>query len=162
MAVVIGKSDVMDIAEESFISSTYWTERIGPTSSIATINKMKENNVQKHLNKIGNSINNGWKKLGNENGIKINIKGIPPLTTFTFDYDNSPALNTLFTQEMLKRGFLASKSVYVSYSHTESHVTKYLNHVDDVFKIIKYAIEEENVHELLKGPIVHDGFKRLT
>ena len=163
MAAVVGKYSVMDIAEESFISSTYWTERVGPTASIATLNKIQSKNVPDHLCKIGNVISDGWRKLANENDLEIDVMGIPPLTTFTFEYGEiNQALNTLFTQEMLNYGFLASKSVYVSYSHTISYVNKYLNHVDDIFGIINRAIEENNVHELLKGPVAHEGFKRLT
>jgi len=163
MAAIVGKGEVMDVAQNSFISSTYWTERIGPAASIATINKMLENNVPSHLCKIGNLINEGWKKLAKEHDLKIDIMGIPPLTTFVFDYgDDSQALLTIFTQEMLKRGFLASKSVYVSYSHTEEHVRKYLESVNEVFEIIVKAVEKDNVYDLLKGPIAHEGFKRLT
>jgi len=163
MAAIVGKGGVMDMAQNSFISSTYWTDRIGPVASITTINKMLENNVPSHLCKIGNLISEGWRKLAEEHNLRVDIMGIPPLTTFVFDYgEDSQALHTLFTQEMLKRGFLASKSVYVSYSHTEEHVRKYLENVDEVFDIIKEAIEKDNVYALLKGPVAHIGFKRLT
>jgi len=163
MAAIVGKGEVMDVAQNSFISSTYWTERIGPAASIATINKMLENNVPSHLCKIGNLISEGWKKLAKEHDLKIDIMGIPPLTTFVFDYgDDSQGLLTLFTQEMLNRGFLASKSVYVSYSHTEERVEKYLENVDEVFGTIKKALQENNICNLLKGPVAHEGFKRLT
>ena len=94
--------------------------------------------------------------------MKINVTGIPPLTTFAFDYDESQAVHTLFTQEMLNRGFLASKSVYVSYSHTEQHVAKYLENVDEVFGIIRKAIENGKVRSFLNGPIAHTGFRRLA
>lgn len=163
MAAIIGKSEVMDVAQDSFISSTYWTERVGPTAAIATINKMQKNDVPSHLCKIGDLISKEWKELAEKHELKINIMGIPPLTTFKFDYgDINQALHTLFTQEMLGRGFLASKSVYVSYSHNEKHVKKYLENVDDVFKIIKKSITNKRVHSFLKGPIAHNGFKRLT
>ena len=163
MAAIVGKGEVMDVAQNSFISSTYWTDRIGPIASITTINKMLKNNVPSHLYKIGNLISNGWRKLAKEYDLKIDIIRIQPLTTFVFDYgENSQAIHTLFTQEMLKRGFLASKSVYVSYSHTEEHVEKYLENVDEIFGMIKNAIEENEVYELLKGPVAHTGFKRLT
>ena len=154
----------MDKAQESFISSTYWTDRIGPVASIATINKLLENNVPSHLCKIGNLISEGWRKRAKEHDLKIDIMdAVPPLTSFVFDYgENSQALHTLFTQEMLERGFLASKSVYVSYSHTEEHVEMYLENVDEVFGTIKKAIEKENIYNLLKGPVAHEGFKRLT
>lgn len=162
MAAVVGKKEVMDAAQESFISSTYWTDRVGPAASIATINKMLKNDVPSHLCKIGNKISKGWKKLANVHNLEIEIMGIPPLTTFAFEHEESQALHTLFTQEMLSRGFLASKSVYASYSHAEKHVTKYLENVDEVFEIIKKAVKNKKIRALLKGPIAHEGFKRLT
>ena len=161
MVAVVGRGEVMNCAQDSFISSTYWTERIGPVAAIATINKILEKNVPSHLCNIGRLISEGWRKLAEEYDLRIDIMGIPPLTTFVFDYgEDSQALHTLFTQEMLKRGFLASKSVYVSYSHNEEHVAKYLESVDEVFGIIKEAIEKKC--DLLKGPVAHEGFKRLT
>lgn len=164
MATVVGKGDVMDMAQKSFISSTYWTERIGPVASLATINKMLENDVPSHLCKIGNLVTDGWKKLAREHGLKINIMdAVPPLTTFDFDYGKKNLkLQTLFTQEMLNRGFLASKSVYVSYSHNEQYVEKYMENVNDVFGLLQKAIVEDDVNNLLKGPVAHVGFKRLT
>lgn len=165
MAAIVGKREVMNVAQNSFISSTYWTDRIGPVASIATINKMFDNNVPSHLCKIGDLISEGWRKLAEDHNhnLRVDIMGIPPLTTFAFDYgEDSQALHTLFTQEMLERGFLASKSVYVSYSHTEEHVGKYLENVDEVFGTIKKAIQENNIYKLLKGSVAHEGFKRLT
>ena len=40
MAAIIGKESIMQKAQETFISSTYWTDRIGPVSAIATIKKL--------------------------------------------------------------------------------------------------------------------------
>lgn len=164
MATVVGKGDVMDMAQKSFISSTYWTERIGPVASLATINKMLENDVPSHLCKIGNLISDGWSELAKEHDLKINIMdAVPPLTTFDFDYgEENIKLQTLFTQEMLNRGFLASKSVYISYSHNEQYVEKYMENVNDVFGLLQKAIINNEVNNLLKGPVAHIGFKRLT
>jgi len=162
MGAVVGKNEIMDVAQNTFISSTYWTERIGPIASITTIEKMIRNKVPDHLCKIGNSITNLWKDLADKHELKIKTLGIPPLTIFKFDHKENQALQTLFTQEMLKRGFLASKHVYVSYSHKEQHVEDYMNAVDETFSIIKKAVEDGNVHSLLKGPVAHKGFARLT
>ena len=84
------------------------------------------------------------------------------MVTLVFNYENANEIKTLFTQEMLKRGYLASTSVYVSYSHTKNHVTEYLSAVDEVFGIIKKAIDENNVCDFLDGPVAHVGFERLT
>lgn len=163
MAAIIGKRKVMDSAQKTFISSTYWTERVGLAAAIATIKKLKKYNVPKHLCKIGNLIGEAWKKLALRHGLKIEIMNIPSLITFKFDYGpDNQALYTLFTQEMLRRGYLASKSVYVSFSHKEKDVERYLEKVDEVFGIIKKAIKEKKIYSLLQGPVAYAGFKRLT
>ena len=162
MAAVLGKREIMDIAQKSFISSTYWTERIGPAAAIATINKLKKHNIPAYLCRIGDLIGKGWKELTGKHQLKIKIMNISPLITFRFDYEGQNAvLDTLFNQEMLKRGFLCSKSVYVSYAHTEEIVKIYLDNVDKVFEIVSKAISS-NAYKFLKGPIIHSGFKRLT
>lgn len=163
MAAVIGRKKVMQAAQTTFISSTYWTERIGPTAAIATIKKLRKYNVPSHLVKIGNLISAGWQRLAEKHKLDIGIFNPPPLISFKFKQGkDSQALHTLFTQEMLKRGYLASKSVYVSYSHKRNHIEEYLRNTDEVFGIIKKAIEKRRVYTLLKGPIAHTGFKRLT
>ena len=103
------------------------------------------------------------RKLANEHELEISVVGIPPLITFKFDDDaDAQALMTLFTQEMLKRGFLASKSVYVSYSHTYELISSYLENVDEVFGIVKRSIDMHTTEKLLDGHVAHEGFKRLT
>lgn len=162
MAAVIGRGEIMDYAQKSFISSTYWTERIGPTASLATIHKLEKSKAWEHIANIGQIIGENWDKIAKERDLDITIKGPYSLITFFFNYNNSQELKTLFIQEMLERGYLASNSVYVSYSHTEELLTNYFESIDDVFRIIKNSIEKDNVKTLLKGPVAHSGFKRLT
>ncbi len=162
MAAVVGKKEVMESAQESFISSTYWTEGIGLAASIATINKCIDKKVPDHLITIGKEISCGWEALSHEYSLPLEVMGIPPLTTFHFAAENSQELHTLFTQEMAKRGFLASKAVYVSYSHSSRHVDEYLKHAGEVFGMIRKGIDKGNIPSLLKGPVAHEGFKRLT
>ena len=162
MAAIVGKKEVMKSAQESFISSTYWTEGIGLVASIATINKCIDKQVPEHLIAIGKQISRGWEDLSKDFSLPLEVMGIPPLTTFHFVSDNSQVMHTLFTQEMLERGFLASKSVYVSYSHSNRHVEDYLSNVQEVFSIIQHGIENGKIDSLLKGPVAHEGFKRLT
>ena len=162
MAAVIGKAKIMDAAQISFISSTYWTERVGPAAAIATINKMLKENVPAHLERIGKMIWEGWERLGKKHGLNISVIGPAPLVSMSFNYPNDLELKTLFVQEMLKRGYLASLSVYVSYAHQEEHVRDYLAKIDEVFGLIKAASDSNKVVEMLEGPVAHKGFKRLT
>jgi glutamate-1-semialdehyde aminotransferase len=163
MSAVIGKRKVMDFAQRTFISSTYWTERVGPAAALATIRKMKKYNVPAYICGIGRMIGKEWRRLAKKHGLRIEVMNIPSLITFHFNYGkDSQAIHTLFNQEMLKRGYLVSKSVYVSYSHKEKDVKLYLERVDEVFGLIKKAIEQKKVYKLLKGPVAHIGFRRLT
>ena len=162
MAAVIGIRGVMQAAQDSFISSTYWTERIGPTAALATIRKHKRCNVSEHLIKIGRHIQSGWKSAAERHGLRINISGISPLGHFSFEYENGQAIRTLFTQEMLQKGFLATNAFYACYAHKDSHVKSYLDALDKIFAVIIEAIEQNKVEKLLKGPIAHSGFHRLT
>jgi len=163
MAAIIGRKKIMEVAQETFISSTYWTERIGPTAAIATIKKLKEYNVPEHLCKIGSLIGREWERLAKKHKLNIKVMNIPPLISFKFNYGkDDQALHTLFNQEMLKRGYLVTKSVYVSYSHKREHVKKYLKNVDEVFGLINKAIKNNKIYDLLEGPVAHKGFQRLT
>lgn len=161
MGVVIGKEKFMDAAQDSFISSTYWTERIGPVAAIATIRKMLRENVYKHLIKCGKQIQKGWKELGENHNLNIHVGSVYPLSHFDFE-DEPLVLKTLYTQEMLNRGFLASNSYYACYAHKENHIKAYLNAVDEVFSFISKAIKEGNPQKYLNGPVCQSGFKRLS
>lgn len=163
MAAIIGTKEVMQAAQASFISSTSWTDGVGPTAALATIKKMINKKVPRHLNKIGKLIKLGLKKAAVSNKLNITVIGLPPLMSFSFNYNqDSLAIKTLFTQEMLKRGILAATSLDVSYSFRPKHVKKYLTAVNEVFSILRRAIQQNKIYYLLKGPVAHAGFKRLT
>ncbi len=162
MAAIIGKEQVMEVAQDTFISSTYWTERTGPAAALATIEKMKENNVPQHLISIGKKVKEGWKALAHKHHISIDVSGMDPLGHIDFKYENPLVLKTLFTQLMLDKGFLASTAFYASYAHKEEQVENYLETVDNVFGFISKSIAEGNPEKYLKGPVCHAGFKRLT
>ncbi len=162
MGAIIGKREIMEAAQSTFISSTYWTERVGPTAAIATIKKMLDRNVPAHIDHIGGLIGDGWKRLGEKHKLNLEILKPNSLVTFIFKYPNVLELKTLFIQEMLKRGFIAGPSVYVSYAHKEEHVKQYLLAVDEVFGIISKGIKVNNIASLLEGPPMHAGFQRLA
>lgn len=162
MAAIIGKNDVMEVAQDTFISSTYWTDRIGPTAALATINKIKDNNVTEHLIRAGKKVKDLWKTIASKYDIDIEISGIDPLGHFDFKYEKPLVIKTLFTQLMLEKGFLASNGFYASYAHQDEFIEKYSDAVDSTFTLISIAIKDGNPDKYLKGPVCHSGFKRLT
>lgn len=163
MAAVIGGRSVMEAAQRSFISSTYWTERIGTVAALTAIRKMIAHKAPEHLCRIGNLVRDVWQAEARENGLKIKIHGIPPLSILSFDYaEKSQIVHTLFTQEMLEKGILASKAFYSTFAHKEEHIGAYREAIGSVFRIISNSIESNSVYKLLKGPVAHTGFKRLA
>jgi len=162
MAAIIGKSDVMEAAQRSFISSTYWTERIGPVAALATIKKHRMHDVGKHLMKIGQAVQSGWWELFEKHGIKAHIGGIPPMSHFTFDHEKALVLKALFVQSMLEKGFLATTGFYAMFAHQEAHVKAYLDAVDQVLPFLNEALGSRHPESFLIGQPAISGFKRLN
>ncbi len=163
MGVVIGKEEVMQAAQFTFISSSYWTERIGPVAALATIRKMLRENIPQYLDRIGTLFAAAVREAALKHGLEVQMEGLPGLLHFSFSYEEkSQAIRTLFTQEMLKRGILASGGLYTSFAHKEEHIERYRKALDEVFPLLKTAIDGNRVQETLEGPVAHSGFKRLT
>jgi len=162
IAAIIGKNKIMQSAQDTFISSTCWTERIGPTAAIATINKYRKYDVSKHLIEIGKQVQLLWKEIAKKYSLDITVGGIPPLSHFLFNYNNSLSIKALFVQLMLEKKFLASNIFYAMYAHKQEHIDKYKLAVDDVFCQLKNFITTNQVEKELKGQPAISGFKRLT
>ena len=162
IAAIIGKSEIMEAAQKSFISSTNWTERTGPAAAIAMIRKHRKLDVGSHLMKIGKIVQEGWKILSEKHGLPIHIGGIPPLSHFAFEHEKGLVLKALFIQHMLEKGFLASTIFYSMYAHQEEHVKQYIEAADEAFKMIKASIETGHPEKNLLGQPSVAGFKRLN
>ena len=161
ISAVIGKKWVMQSAQEAFITSTNWTERVGNVAALAMINKFVKNDVSKHLVKIADMVWQGWEELAKKHNLKIHIGGFKPMIHFGFEQNHSTNI-AYFTQEMLKKGFLASGGFYSMYTHKEEHVRKYLNAVDEVFADLSVLIKNNKVGEKLEGQVVQEGFGRIN
>jgi len=162
ISAIIGRRAVMESAQDTFISSTFWTERIGFTAALATIDKMEKNDVPSQLIRFGNLINQGWSRIAESNNLPVHISGISPLTHISFNGDHDLAIQTLYTQEMLKRWFLLGSSVYATYAYSPQIIDKFIENSDVVFRIIKNAISNDQIKCRLKGDLIHSGFKRLS
>jgi glutamate-1-semialdehyde aminotransferase len=162
MAAVIGRESVMQAAQTTFISSTNWTERIGPAAAIATIRKFGRENVAQHLISIGNQVMEGWRKAADANGLKLHTSGLPSLCHFTFDHEQELVLTTLFTQILMERGYLAYNQFKPSWAHTREHVQEYLARVGEAFGIMAEGLAQGDILRRLKGPVAQRGFYRLA
>ncbi len=162
ITATIGRREVMEAAQSTFISSTFWTERIGPAAALATLDAMEKVESWNTITAIGLDIRARWQALADSHGLRIEHWGLPALTGFTFVSQHAQAYKTLITQEMLARGYLAGNSVYACTAHTPDVVAGYFDALDPVFALIAECEQGRDVLGLLKGPIAHAGFKRLN
>lgn len=163
LTAVVGKKSVMEAAQNTFISSTFWTERIGPTAALTTLKVMEQEKSWERITETGRKIQKGWLKLADSHQLDITVSGISAMTTYGFNSPNAAAYKTLITQEMLKKGFLASTHFYACTAHTQKHLDSYFEALDVIYATIsKCESEELNINNLLEGPICHGGFKRLN
>ena len=159
---IIGRKEVMEAAQTSFISSTFWTERIGSVAALKTLEVMENVHSWEKITDMGNFIRGCWTDLARKYELKIDLFGLPSISGFNFKGDKALEYKTLITQEMLGKGYLASNSLYVSTAHTSEIVTDYLEALEEVFLLIKACEDGLDVNNLLMGPVCHSGFKRLN
>lgn len=163
ITAVIGRKEIMEAAQKTFISSTFWTERIGPTAALKTLEVMERERSWVTITETGNNISKKWSQLAKEQNLNIQISGLPALIGFTFQSENHLAYKTYITQEMLKNGYLATTSIYVSICHTNQVLDNYFNQLNDIFANISRCEKGElDINKLLKSPVCHGGFKRLN
>jgi glutamate-1-semialdehyde 2,1-aminomutase len=152
----------MEAAQSTFISSTFWTERIGPTAALKTLEVMERERSWEQVTAIGLELRQQWQALADRHGLVITHNGLPALTGFAFQGPRAMEYKTLITQEMLKKGYLAANSCYPSLSHTPDVIEPYLEALDEVFGLIAECEAGRSVEELLEGPVCHSGFRRLN
>lgn len=162
ISAVIGRGSVMSCAQETFISSTAWTERVGSSAGLATVTKHRANNVGAHLVRIGQRVMDGWTAAAQGAKLDVEVSGIPPLGHISFKAPKPAAARSVFTQLMLDRGYLAKDAFYAMYAHTDADVDGYIAACADVFEIMAGALKAGTLEQLLRGPIAHSGFQRLT
>lgn len=162
ITATIGRREVMEVAQSTFISSTFWTERIGPTAALKTLEVMERERSWEIITQTGLAIRQRWQQLADNHGLTLSHWGLPALTGFTIQSDHALAYKTLITQEMLKKGYLAGNSVYVCTEHKPEVIDGYFTALDPVFALIKQCEDGGDVISLLQGPICHAGFKRLN
>jgi len=162
IGAAMGKAEAMEAAQRSFISSTFWTEGVGPAAALACVRKMRRIDVPAHLAKIGSLVRSGWQSLGEKHGLPIKVGGRPEMALLAFDHPESAAMLTLMTARMLKRGFLAGGGFNPMLAHEPHHVALFLAALDEVFAELAEAMSEGDIAGRIGGPVKHTGFARLT
>ena len=159
ITALVGKDSIMEQCKDTFISSTFWSDRIGPTAGLATLHEMERLKSWDRISAIGNKIKRNWKKIAYNHKLDISIQGISSLPNFYFKNRNNLIYKTFITQEMLKKNILSTMAIYVCIDHSDSLLKRYFDSLNDVFyKISKKNSNNELINSL--DQIVLDDFKR--
>ena len=160
---IVGNDITMNSAKETFISSTFWTERIGSVAALKTLELMKDMKSWEIISKQGKKIKKRWKKIFSKNKISANINGIEPLPSFIFNCNDHQKYKTYITQYFLEKNFLVTNSIYVSTAHTKEKIDEYFYYFDKVIKDISDCENgERSIDKLLKFPVSISKFGRLN
>ncbi len=164
LSAVLGRKEIMEASQGTFISSTFFTERIAFAAALKNVELYQKYKVWEKQLEYGEMVQNGWKKAAEKHSLKIDVGGIAPLGHFAIiGEESSLVYKTFFTQEMLKRGYIANTAFYTSYAHSPEIINAYLDAVDEVFAMIAELISSgKKVEDSLEGDICHTGFGRLN
>lgn len=163
IGAIIGTREAMEGAHRSFISSTYWTESIGPTAALATLEKMREVNVPEFVANAGKEIMHAWKTIGEQRGLPITVgKSYPCLAKFEFIHEFSNQLKTLYTVKMLKKNVLAGTVMYPTLAHTSKIIELYKQAIDEVFAELADILNKGDMDDLTHVHAAQQGFARLN
>ena len=165
ISAVMGKKKIMQSAQDTFISSSYWTERIGYVAALATIKQYQEMKVDVHLKKIGKYFDTEFKGISKELNLNFQNNGLISVPILSFNSGSQLMdlqIKTFLTQEMLKRGYIFSNVIYLSFKHNKNNINKFFDNFYQILKKHSKNFSPGFFKKILRGPICHSGFKRLT
>ena len=163
ISAVVGKSKIMKNSTNSFISSSNWSERVGFVAANKTLDYFAKKKVWNHLNRMGLLIYKEWKNIFSELDLKISVSNFLPLVTMKLNYGElNNYILTYFIQDMLKKKYLVSASIYVSEAHTRKIIIKYIKECKKTFKKISILLKNKQLKNSIKiNDLRTDAFKRL-
>ena len=146
----------MKSTQQTFVSSTNWTDRIGPTAALATIQKFRKFNVNKHIIDVGKLVKKIWIEEALKNDLDINVYGLDSLPSFEFNYSTNHKLITLYTVEMLKMGILSYNQFKPSFAHNAKDLQRYH---DAVKKVFKFLGSDKSGSSISDDKVKHTSFR---
>ena len=154
---IVGKKKIMQKAENTFISSTFWGERIGYTAALSTINEFKRLNVFNKIKKNGRIIKKIWLDISKKYNVPIKLMGTDAIPSFEF-YKNHTINKTFLTQQMLVNKILATNMIYVNIFHNRNNLKKYKIVLDKIF----FDISKKKIKKRLRSKICFKPINRIN
>jgi len=161
---IVGRGEVMDAANPSFISSSYWTDGVGPAAALACVRKMRARDVYGQVWKLGLHLQSSLRALAAKYpDLALKIGGMPCAPSLTFGLgDLSASAKTLMIRAMLGRGFLFSSQLYVTWSHDQAMIDEMLASLDETLAGVAAKLSAGSLEAEAGVGRVASGFARLA
>jgi len=162
--VVLGRDDVMQAADGSFISSSYWTDGVGPAAALAVLAKVQHLGVFDLLWERGAHLQDSLRSVAARHPLcQVVVGGMPTTPTFTFRLGaDAPLAQTLYVRKMRQRGFLVAGYIYLMLAHTDRDLADLIEAIDASLGEIARAIDQEKLAEEAGVARGLRGFTRLA
>jgi glutamate-1-semialdehyde 2,1-aminomutase len=163
-AAVVGRDSVMEAANSSFISSSYWTDGLGPAAALACIGRMKRESVQEQVWQLGESLQHSLRGLASRHAtLNLKIAGMPCAPSVAFALgEQSASAKALCIRGMLARGYLFSSQLYVMWPHHAAMVQGMLAALDETLQELSLALAEGRLAQAAGPMPASTGFARLV
>ncbi len=163
ITTILGSKKIMEAAQNTFISSTFWTERSGYVAGLKTLEEMKRIKSWNIISKQGRKLKLKLAKLGQKHKLKLKISGLSSCPSFIINSDKWVKYKTYISQELLIKKILGANTTYLSISHNDKIINRYINCLDKIFsKIRKCENNDLDIDKILNSDVCHTGFKRLN
>jgi len=155
LSAVVGKTEIMDLMEDIFFSGTFGGETASLAAAKVVLEKVDRLDTPKAMFNMGTYLLTKLDALIKDLACDsfLSTAGHPSWSFLTIAnagrYSNFE-IKTLFMQEMLKRGVLTFGTHNMSYSHSKSDVDKLISCYSDVFPILKYSIDNNELLDKLE------------
>lgn len=164
LSVLTGKKEIMHLAEDDiFFFTTFGGEALSLAAARITINEIINKSVPLYLNEKGRILREGYNKIAEMLEVpytKCVGYNFRSMVTFFHKSIDALLLKSLVQQEMIKRGILWSGFHNMSFAHSDEDIKYTLLVYEEVLKILKEAVEQDKVNDLLRGKPVQPVFRR--
>ena len=164
LSLVVGKRQYMREFEDVFFSFTFGGELASLAAAKSTLTVMERENYWSHAWRQGTRLQQSYRDLARTFRLAstTDCQGLAPWTVITFE-ETGPwsalQLQTLFQQEMIRRGVLFSGSQFISLAHEDSDIDTTLQVYRESFKVLRRAVDENCVDRLIHGRVNEPVFR---
>ncbi len=164
LSAVTGPEALMRGFEEVFFSTTFGGETLALAAAKAVLEKLDREPVVETLMSRGAALIDGARARIASHGLDeaVHVGGRPAWSFVLFAGSGRYGeleLKTLFLQECLARGVLTLGSHNVCYALTDVDVERVLGAYDEVFAILREAIDREDLHARLQCDVLEPLFR---